>query len=62
MKLNELKSILFSITGTILWCIVYDTGIQSDVAKGSAEYVIKNYGEHTIKRIYPFEGYLIIEI
>ena len=62
MKLNDLKSILFSITGTILWSIVYDTQTHSDLEQCSIEHAMKIYGEHDVKRIYPYQNQLVIEL
>lgn len=62
MKLNELKSILYSNTGSIVWVIVYDTQTCSDLEQCSIEHAIKIYGEHDVKRIYPYENQLVIEL
>lgn len=51
MKLKELKSILHSNTGQIQMAIVYDIENNKDLASGSIEYAMKEYGEMEVKRI-----------
>lgn len=51
MKLKELKSILHSNTGQIQMAIVYDIDNNKDLASGSIEYAMKEYGEMEVNRI-----------
>lgn len=52
MKLKELKSILYSQTGSFQWAIVYDWAKNIDLEKGcSIEYAIEHYGECEVKKI-----------
>lgn len=62
MKLNELKSILYSQTGSILWVIVYDSQTCSDLEQCSIEHAIKIYGEYEVRRLYAYENSLVIEL
>ena len=52
MKLKDLKSIIFSKTGDIQWCIVYDICNNVDLEYGcSVEYAYEHYGDREVKRI-----------
>lgn len=67
MKLEELKPVLWSQTGQIQPCIIYDWRKNEDIAHGcSAEYAINNYGERTVRRICSCaengQDYIVIEV
>ena len=52
MKLSELKPVLYSITGNIQLCIIYDSNANADIEHGcSAEYAYKHYGDRVVTRI-----------
>ncbi len=52
MQLKELKPVLYSITGYIQLCIIYDTNANADIEYGcSAEYAYKHYGDREVQRI-----------
>lgn len=52
MRLKELKQILYSNTGDIQLCIIYDSNANADIEYGcSAEYAYKHYGDREVKRI-----------
>lgn len=52
MKLKELKPVIFSRTGNIQKCIVYDSYTNTDIEYGcSVEYAYKLYGEREINRV-----------
>ena len=63
MKLDELKSILYSNTGNVQFTIIYDSKTNTDLENGcSIEYAMKIYGEKTVKRVEAFENQLVITI
>lgn len=62
MKLNELKTILRSARGSIQFAILYDSKTNTDVANGSVEYIVENYGEKKVVRIEAFESQLLITV
>ena len=52
MKLKELKPVIYSRTGDIQSCIVYDSGSDIDLHYGcSVEYAYEVFGEREIKRV-----------
>ena len=52
MKLKELKPIIYSRTGDMQICIVYDIKNNVDLKYGcSAEYAYEHYGDREIVRI-----------
>ena len=52
MKLLDLKSIIFSQTGSIQLCVVYDRCNNVDLENGcSVEYAYKHYGEREIHNV-----------
>ena len=52
MKLKELKPVIFSSTGHIQLCIVYDRLNNVDLENGcSAEYAYKHYGEREVQNV-----------
>ena len=51
MKLKSLKSVLHSEVGFIQMAILYDWRAREDVALGSVDYMVKNYGESVVKTI-----------
>ena len=67
MKLKDLKDVLWSTTGQIQWCVVYDWEADKDIApRCSVEYAIKHYGDITVRRIMSAyedgQSLLIIEV
>ena len=67
MKIKDLASIMFSTRRDVVFTIVYDTTIQTDLCSGaSIEYAIEKYGEKEIKKMYPISycnhGEMVIEI
>ena len=53
MKLKELKPIVFSVTGHIQTCIVYDRSNNVDIEYGcSVEYAYEHYGEREVHRVF----------
>ena len=52
MKLKELKDVLRSTTGNIQMAVLWDCEKVEDVSTGSIDYIVKNYGESTVYRIY----------
>ena len=52
MKLKELKSIIYSRTGDMQSCIIYDIKNNVDLEYGcSVEYAYEHYGDREIVRI-----------
>ena len=52
MKLKELKPVIFSATGNIQFCIIYDRGNNVDLENGcSVEYAYNHYGEREVLRV-----------
>lgn len=52
MKVNELKSALYSRAGDMQSVIIYSITEHKDIRNGcSAEYAIKNYGDKELLRI-----------
>lgn len=52
MKLKDLKPIIFSTTGCLQLCIVYDRANNVDLENGcSAEYAFKHYGEREVYNV-----------
>ena len=67
MKLKDLKPVIFSQTGDLQTCIIYDVGNNVDLEYGcSVEYAYVNYGEREIKRVQPVyengNAYLVFSI
>lgn len=63
MKLNELKTVLYSPRGSIQFAIVYDSATNTDIENGcSVEYAIQQHGEKEVKHIEAFENQLIITV
>ena len=62
MKLNELKTILYSNRGTTQFAILYDSNKNEDVANGTIDAIVKNYSEKEVIRIEAFGSQLIITI
>ena len=51
MKLKELNSILCSNAGSIQMALIYDLDNNKDLARGTIEYAIKEYGDKEVVRI-----------
>jgi hypothetical protein len=51
MKLRELAPVLRSSRGDIQFAIVYDVDANRDLATGSVEYAVKEYGDWYLDRI-----------
>ena len=67
MKLKDLKPVIFSRTGDIQLCIIYDVGNNVDLHYGcSVEYAYEIFGEREVKRVQPvFEdgtAYIVFSI
>lgn len=62
MKLNELKSILYSNRGNTQFAILFDSKTNADIANGTIDNIVANYGEKEVIRIEAFENQLIITI
>ena len=67
MQLKELKSVMYSVTGDIQFCIIYDCKTNADIEYGcSAEYAYKHYGDREVKRIASVfekgQSYIVISI
>lgn len=63
MRLEELKSVLYSIIDEIQWVIVYSGTERKDIVNGcSAEYAIKNYGEKELLRIQAYNNKVVLII
>ena len=63
MRLKELKEVLYSLTGSIQFAIVYDIEQNKDLESDcSIEYAIKNYGDCTVRHIGADGGSLVITI
>lgn len=60
MKLNELKSVLKSQTGNIQMAILWNWNTGKDMAEGSVDYIVSNYGDSNVVRISAYEDKLII--
>lgn len=62
MKLKELENILYSNGGYTQFAILYDIETNTDIATGTIDYIVKNYGEKDVKRIEAFEHQLLINV
>lgn len=66
MKLKDLKDVLWSRTGKIQWCILYNWKHHTDVTQCSVEHAIEYYGDFSVRRIYSCyedgQDYLVIEL
>lgn len=67
MKLKDLKDILWSQTGQIQWCVVYDWANDKDISpQCSVEYAVVHYGELSVRKIMSCcqcgQDYLVIEV
>lgn len=62
MKLNELKGILKSNRGCTQFAILYDSRTNADIATGTIDNIVANYGEKEVVRIEAFENQLIITV
>ena len=63
MTINDLKSILYSTTGSIQFAILWDSKTNNDLENGcSIDYVVKNYADYEIKHIEAFENQLLLTI
>jgi hypothetical protein len=62
MKLNELKSILYSNRGYTQFAILYDSETNADIATGTIDRIVADYGEKAVIRIEAFENQLIITV
>ena len=52
MKLKDLATVAYSLTGDIQSCIVYDCHENIDLETGcSIEYAIKHYGDRDLHRV-----------
>lgn len=58
MKLKELKPAIYSQTGAIQLCIIYDHNANTDLHYGcSVEYAYEHYGEREIHGVFPTMEY-----
>ena len=63
MKIKDLKSVLYSSTGSIQFAVLYDSELNKDIVQGSSiDYIVHNYGEKDLKHIQAFEDQLILTI
>ena len=63
MKINELKSVLYSRVGDIQSVIIYSRTEHKEIKKGcSAEYAIKNYGDKELLRIQADNNRIVLTI
>lgn len=67
MKLKELKPAIYSQTGAVQLCIVYDHNANIDLHYGcSVEYAYEIFGEREIKRVYSvienYYAYIVFSI
>lgn len=63
MKVNELKSVLFSSIDNIQSVIIYSGTEHKEIINGcSAEYAIKNYGDKELLRIQADNNSIVLTI
>ena len=62
MKLNELKSILYSNRGYTQFAILYDSKTNADISMGTIDNIVAEHGEKEVIRIEAFENQLLITI
>lgn len=62
MTLKQLKTILYSSRGSIQFAIIYDSKTNADIATGSIDYIVENYGDKEVKHIEASENQLLITI
>ena len=63
MKIKDLKSVLYSTTGSIQFAILYDSESNKDIVQGSSvDYIVHNYGDKELRHIQAFENQLILTI
>lgn len=62
MKIGDLKDIAYSSHGDIQMAVVYDYNKQKDIALGSVEYVMKEFGDLNLTRLQAYEHRLVFEV
>ena len=62
MKLKDLKEILESPEGDVTFGVLYNKAQHETLDEGSVDYLIQEYGESDVVRIYASSGLLIIAI
>lgn len=62
MKIKELKGLCFSNHGLVQMAVLYNYNTQMDVATGSIEYIIRDYGEWELTRIQAHNSLLVLEV
>lgn len=62
MKLNKLKSILFSTRDCIQNAVVYDQNRNTDIAEGIVDSIVEEFGNREVKRINTDGNILVITV
>lgn len=62
MLIKDLKDLCYSCHSSIQMCILYDYNSNTDVDKGSVEYIIKHYSDLELTRIQSYNDNLIFEV
>lgn len=62
MKLNKLKSILFSTRDCIQKAVIYDQKENADIAEGVVDAVVEEFGNREVKRINTDGNILVITV
>lgn len=62
MKIKDLKDVAYSVHGYTQMAVLYNQSTQMDVATGSVDYIIKEYGEWELTRLQAHNGLLILEV
>ena len=63
MKIKDLNKIIYSKTGDIQFCIIYDFETNKDIANGcSMEYAVCHYGDKEVKRVSAYEDNIVITV
>lgn len=62
MKLNDLKTILYSSRDNLQFAILYDIKTNEDIEKGAIDYIVANYGEKEVIRIEAIKNNLVITV
>lgn len=62
MKIKDLAGIAYSTHGDLQMAVLYNYNTQKDVATGTVEHIISNYGELELTRLQAYEHSLIFEV
>lgn len=62
MKIKDLKGIAYSSYGSMQMAVLYDYSTQKDVALGTVDYIIKEFGDLELIRLQAQEHRLVLGV